>query len=92
MFDFVLCSEMSTQHWCGVDVWFVLQARGLSEVCLQGMETEHTIVTSSSAPSTVTAVAAAPFHYLIHEQAKSIAALQVPTTIRTHLLVCWSVV
>ncbi|XP_054285121.1 uncharacterized protein LOC129001726 isoform X2 [Macrosteles quadrilineatus] len=48
--------------------------RGLSEVCLQGMETEHTIVASSSAPNTVTQVA--PFHYLISEQAKSIAALQ----------------
>uniref|UniRef100_A0A1B6LEF4 Uncharacterized protein n=1 Tax=Graphocephala atropunctata TaxID=36148 RepID=A0A1B6LEF4_9HEMI len=48
--------------------------RGLSEVCLQGMETEHTIVASSSAPTTVTTVA--PFHYLINEQAKSIAALQ----------------
>ncbi|XP_046667222.1 uncharacterized protein LOC124358976 isoform X2 [Homalodisca vitripennis] len=51
-----------------------LKERGLSEVCLQGMETEHTIVASSSAPTTVTTVA--PFHYLINEQAKSIAALQ----------------
>ncbi|KAG8275785.1 hypothetical protein J6590_079783 [Homalodisca vitripennis] len=52
----------------------VASERGLSEVCLQGMETEHTIVASSSAPTTVTTVA--PFHYLINEQAKSIAALQ----------------
>lgn len=50
----------------------MFQERGLTEVCLQGMETEHTIVASSSAPTTV-----APFHYLINEQAKSIAALQV---------------
>lgn len=57
----------------------LLQERGLSEVCLRGMETEHEhehpLVVSSSAPTTVTSVA--PFHYLISEQAKSIAALQV---------------